>query len=125
MRVLLPVVAALGLGASVQSSSASPVISDTFDTSAAVLNWPGDGVFLSIPQPGNVNGLPSVDLVAASNPYGIQTFSGNSVDMDGSTGTGFSPSGELQSITSLAKGNYLVQFEVSGNQRGAPIRSLR
>ena len=123
MRVLLPFVAALAFGASVQSSSASPVLQDNFDSSSAMLNWPGDTVFRSIPQP-IVNGSPSVDLVAASNAYGITTFSGNSVDMDGSTGTGFSPSGQLQSIASLALGNYLVQFEVSGNQRGAVDQTL-
>ena len=46
-------------------------------------------------------------------------FSGNSVDLDGTTGSGNSPAGELQSITSLTTGNYTVQFMFAGNERGA------
>jgi hypothetical protein len=44
---------------------------------------------------------------------------GNSVDLDGSTGTGFTPAGELQSVVSLAKGDYTVSFLLAGNLRGA------
>jgi hypothetical protein len=115
----------VAFGASVQNSSAAIVIQDNFDSSTAVLNWPGDGVFVSIPQPGNVTGSASVDLVAATNIYGITTFSRNSVDLDGSTGSGNSPAGELQSITSLANGNYSVQFKISGNQRGGPNQTVQ
>jgi hypothetical protein len=52
----LPVITALALGASVQSSSADIVLQDNFDSSTAQGNWAGDSVFLSIPQPGNVSG---------------------------------------------------------------------
>jgi hypothetical protein len=116
--VSLLAVAVLALSA--QGASAGVVIQDNFDSSAPVLNWTGDTVFQSIPQPGNVNGLPSVDLVA-SGTYGITTLSGtgNTVDLDGSTGYANNPAGELQSIASLTLGTYVVQFEMSGNQRGA------
>jgi hypothetical protein len=125
MRALFPIVAALALGATMQSASATVFIQDAFDAGTPnTLNWPGDSAFLSIPQPGNVNGKPSVDLVGALNNFGITTFSGNSVDLDGSTGTGFSPSGELQSTTSLALGNYFVSFEISANQRSAPLQGV-
>jgi hypothetical protein len=57
----LPVIAALALGASVQSSFADIVLQDNFDSSAARGNWAGDSVFQSIPQPGNVQAfLPSI-----------------------------------------------------------------
>jgi hypothetical protein len=124
MRLCLALVAALTLGAAVQSASAA-IITDNFDSSADTLNWPGDTVFRSIPQPGNVPNLPSVDLVAAVNPYGITTFSGNTVDLDGSTGNGISPAGTLQSVLSLGLGNYVVQFELAGNQRGQPNQVTR
>jgi hypothetical protein len=118
MRLFLPLVAALAIGASVQSASAGVVISDDFDAvPGSILNWSGDSTFSSIPQPGNVQGLPSVDLVAAINPWGVTTFSGNSVDLDGSTGNGNAPAGELQSVLSLALGTYVVDFELAGNQR--------
>ena len=119
MKFLLPIFAALALGASVQSSSATIVLQDNFDGPAAQANWPGDTVFKSIPQPGNVSGLPSVDLVG---PGFFQSlaFSGNSVDLNGSTGTGFSPSGQLQSVASFGLGDYVVTFVLSGNQRNAP-----
>ena len=124
MRVLFPIVVALAFGATVQGSSATTFIQDDFgNDSTSTLNWTGDSVFKPVPNT-PVAGQPSVDLVSASNDFGITTFSGNSIDLDGSTGTGFSPSGVLQSLTSLATGDYLVSFEISGNQRGAADQSV-
>ncbi|HWY63127.1 MAG TPA: PEPxxWA-CTERM sorting domain-containing protein [Rhizomicrobium sp.] len=105
----------LGVGA----ANAAVVLSDNFDASVAVLNWAGDATFVSIPGPGNVIGMPSVDLVGPADGFGILAFSGNSVDLDGTTGTGFSPVGEIQSLASLVLGNYSVSFELAGNLRGA------
>jgi PEP-CTERM motif-containing protein len=116
MRKLLPCLATFALAASVQGASAAVVLSDNFDSSTAVLNWQGDATFLSIPQPGNVGGLPSVDLVA-NNTFGITTFAGNSVDLDGSTGNGINPAGEIRSVASFGPGTYVLTFQLSGNQR--------
>jgi PEP-CTERM motif len=124
MKVWLPVLAALALGASAQSSYADVVIQDNFDTPTAVLNWAGDAIFKSIPGPGNVAGQPSVDLVGAADGFGNLAFSGNSVDLDGSTGSGFSPAGQIQSLASLALGTYVVQFELAGNMRGASNQTV-
>ena len=115
---------ALGL-MSVQGAHAAIVISDNFSGSTPTLNWPGDSTFLSIPQPGNVPGSPSVDLVGASNGYGNLVVGlppgAHAVDLDGSTTPPSSnPAGELQSITSLPLGNYTVQFLLAGNLRSAP-----
>src|SRR5258708_22445775 len=118
MRMWLPVIAALALGASVQSSSADIVLQDNFDSSTAQGNWAGDSIFQSIPQPGNVQGFPSVDLVGPGFFQGL-AFSGNSVDLDGSTGSGINPTGQLQSAASFGLGDYTVTFMLSGNQRGA------
>jgi hypothetical protein len=119
MRIWLPVVAALALGASVQSSSAAIVLQDNFEGSTAQGNWAGDSVFRSIPQPGNVQGFPSVDLVGPGF-FPELAFSGNSVDLDGSTGAGNNPTGQLQSVASFGLGDYTVTFMLSGNQRGFP-----
>jgi len=105
-----------------QFAHAVIVISDTF-AGTPQANWPGDSVFLSIPQPGNVTGLPSVDLVGPGFFPTLAPAGQNAVDLDGSTGYGNSPAGELQSVQSLALGNYTVQFELAGNMRGATAQT--
>jgi hypothetical protein len=115
-------VALLASGAWAQSAGAGVVLSDDFGTTGAQANWAGDSVFQSIPQPGNVQGQPSVDLVGPGY-FDNLAYSGNSVDLDGSTGNGNSPAGELQSVTSLATGNYTLQFMLAGNLRGAPAQT--
>jgi hypothetical protein len=117
MKLTISLIAALALGASVQSSSAAIVIQDDFGSSGAQQNWPGDTVFRSIPQPGDVQGLPSVDLVGPGF-FPELAFSGNSVDLDGSTGLNNNPAGQLQSVAILPTGDYSVSFVLSGNQRG-------
>jgi hypothetical protein len=124
MKIWLALIG-IALGASVQGASAAVVIQDNFDSSTAVLNWQGDATFISIPQPGNVNGLPSVDLVGTADGYGSLAFSGNSVDLDGTTGSNFTPAGEIQSVASLALGTYVVSFELAGNLRGAPTQAVQ
>jgi hypothetical protein len=118
MKAIIPVITAIALGSSVQvASAATVVLSDDFGSSpSSTLNWPGDGIFQSVPAPGNVGGQPSVDLVSAVNGYGITTYSGNSVDLDGSTGTGHSPAGQLVSWASFT-GDFTLSFALSGNQR--------
>ncbi len=111
-------------------------LSDTFTGSGQTLttNWTGDSVFVPVPnQP--VNGQSSVDLVGPgfygelapnSNnaPLAIQGL--NAVDLDGSTGTGFTPAGILQSVDQLAGGHtYRVSFYLAGNQRGAAAQTTQ
>ncbi len=115
--IVAATVAACGSWA--QTSFASPLIYDNFDASTGQGNWPGDSVFISIPQPGNVPGLPSVDLVGPTYFDNLAYSTGSSVDLDGSTGTGNHPAGELQSTFSLPVGNYVVTFLLAGNLRGA------
>jgi hypothetical protein len=113
----------------VSAANASVVLSDNFDSDVPViLNWPGDATFRSIPGPGNVGGLPSVDLVSNANGFGYLAYNGAtggvSLDLDGSTGGGFSPAGEIQSIVSLGLGDYTVSFLLAGNLRGAPNQTV-
>ena len=46
------------------------------------------------------------------------------MDLDGSTGSGFAPAGEMQSVMSLATGSYEVSFDLAGNLRGAPNQTV-
>jgi hypothetical protein len=117
LAATLVVLAALGVSA----ANASTVLSDDFDSLGQVAqsNWSGDAVFLSIPQPGNIQNLPSVDLVGPGYFDNLAYSTGNSVDLDGSTGSGDVPAGEIQSIASLASGDYTVSFLLAGNLRSA------
>ena len=124
MKILLSTLATAAILAGAGAANAGVVLSDNFDSDTAVLNWPGDATFLSIPQPGNVPGMPSVDLVGDGDGFGNLAFSGNSVDLDGSTGGGFSPAGQIQSVASLATANYTVSFVAAGNLRGAAAQTL-
>ena len=122
----MALLATAAVGAFASTAQAGVVLTDDFTSGGQVpsLNWLGDSVFVPVPAT-PVTGLASVDLVAPVNPYGITTIGGlNVVDMDGSTGTGFSPAGEIQSIASLAAGTYTLSFWVSGNQRNPTQRSL-
>lgn len=72
MKVLVPLVALIALGASVQTSSAAVVLQDNFGTTGAdQLNWAGDGVFTSTSPPG------SVDLIGAGG--GFDFFPGTGI----------------------------------------------
>jgi hypothetical protein len=135
MKLVLPLLTALVLGVSAQGSMASVVtsIGDNFVSNVGdtpQTNWAGDSVFVSVP--GSVNS--SVDLVGnvpvdyfgglapnpTNSPFPANTY--NAVDLDGSTGTGFSPAGQISSLNTLAAGSYLVSFYLAGNLRGAPVQ---
>jgi hypothetical protein len=121
---------ALALAASVafatwsHHAQAAVVLSDNFTSMGQVPmdNWQGDTVFTSMPDP-SVPGSSSVDLVGSVNgsnfPNLAPSATLNAVDLDGSEGTGFSPSGDLVSNVSLSTGTYEVSFWLAGNMRGA------
>lgn len=127
MRILTCLATAILLGLSAQSSYAS-VIFDDFTSNpgdSAALNWTGDSIFVPVPA-SPTSGQPSVDLVSSATfsalapnptnaPLILQGL--NAVDLDGSTGSGFTPAGVLRSVASLALGNYNVQFYLAGNLR--------
>ena len=138
MKRFLPLVAAVAVGLSSHGAMADVVtsISDNFTTTDPAgyvpqQNWLGDSVFTSVPAPANINGNPSVDLVGGSffgnlAPGGSNAPNPpaplvglNAVDLDGSTGTGFKPAGQLLSNNTLAAGTYQLSFYLAGNLRGA------
>jgi hypothetical protein len=89
------------------SANAGVVLFDDFNSGAATLNWSGDSLFA--PAVG------SVDLVGPGSFQRLaSTPTGNSVDLDGSTGT----AGTLQSIGAFGPGKYTLSFLLAGNMRG-------
>jgi hypothetical protein len=116
-KILLAGLAAAGLMAG--HASATTVLVDNFDLDAPpVLNWPGDAVFTSTGAPG------SVDLIGSPPPFfDLQPGNGYYVDLDGSTGGGHDPAGQLTSTGIFGPGTYTLQFLLAGNLRGAPDQS--
>jgi len=113
---------ALSLGAG--SANAAIVLSDNFDADAVSLNFTGDSFF--VPPAAPTPGMASVDLVGAADGFGSLAYNGGvSVDLEGTTGTGFSPAGILQSVATLASGNYSISFVLAGNLRGAVNKTTR
>ncbi len=109
--------AALAFAAS--GANAAVVLFDNFDSSGpGQLNWPGDTVFTSTSAPG------SVDLIPVGGDYDIQPGNGFYVDLDGTSGDGNSPSGQLTSVNSFGPGAYTLSFSLAGNGRGAAPQSL-
>jgi hypothetical protein len=82
----------------------------------------GDGIFTPNSGPGPVIGTPSVDLdgnVNGPDYFGSLAFSGNSIDLDGSTGIGNVPAGSIISGLLNSADGFTVTFELAGNMRGA------
>lgn len=122
MTVKLALAAVLAVAGAVSSAHAGLVFSDNFDAGAAQPNWPGDAVFTSMPAPGNVQDLPSVDLVGPGY-FPELAYQGNSIDLDGSTGFGHTPDGWLQYNGVLGLATYTVSFMLAGNERGFPSQT--
>ena len=90
--------------------------------SAPGANWVGDGIFTPNAGPGPVIGTPSVDLVGNVNGpafFSNLAFNGNSIDLDGTTGSGNVPAGSIISGLLSSADGVTVTFELAGNLRGA------
>jgi PEP-CTERM motif len=102
-----------------QSSYAGVVLSDNFDSDAQRLNFIGDSSFTST-QPANISpatAIASTDLIGTGF-FDFYPGNGNYVDLDGSTGTGFTPAGQLTSNNAFGAGQYILKFDLGGNARG-------
>ena len=113
-KLLVATVALAGFMASGSSSFAGVVLQDNFNSSATTLNWAGDSVFQSTGAPA------SVDLIGPGTPFDFHPGNGNYVDLDGSTGGGNNPAGQLTSVATFGPGSYVLTFTLGGNDRNAP-----
>lgn len=119
MKLLAAAIGAASL-VTAGGASAAIVLSDNFDAEVAdQLNWAGDSVFLSTGAPG------SVDLIGVGGIYDFHPGHGSYVDLDGSTGSGHDPAGELTSIAAFGAGKYTLSFLLAGNARGQVARTTR
>jgi hypothetical protein len=118
LKLLVAAAAFAGFITSGHSSFAGIVLQDNFDSdSPGVLNWPGDSVFTSTGAPG------SVDLIPVGSDFDFHPGNGFYVDLDGSTGNGHNPAGQLTSAATFGPGNYVLTFTLGGNDRGAPSQT--
>jgi hypothetical protein len=115
-RSLIAGLTLLASVAGAQSSYAAVVLFDNFNSDPQQLNWAGDSTFTSTAPPG------STDLIGTGF-YDFYPGNGNYVDMDGSTGSGNNPAGQLTSNASFGPGNYTLSFMLGGNARGAPAQT--
>ena len=113
---------ALGAACLVTACLAAPaafsavLLSDNFDADAQALNWTGDATFNSTAAPG------SVDLIGTGF-FDLYPGHGNYVDLDGSSGVGNNPAGQLTSNASFGPGSYKLSFLLGGNARGAAAQT--
>ncbi len=97
-------------------ASAAALLSDNFNADVQALNSPGDALFTSTSPPG------SIDIIGTGF-FDLQPGNGNYVDLDGSSGNGHNPAGQLTSVATFGPGNYTLKFDLAGNLRGAPGQS--
>ena len=115
-QAVLVVAVALASGSGALSANAGTILSDNFNSDAQTLNWTGDSVFNSTSPPG------STDLIGTGF-FDLYPGNGNYVDLDGSTGSGNNPAGQLTSILNISSGEYTLSFWLGGNARGAPAQT--
>ena len=109
--------ALLGSLSIVGPSHAGIVLQDNFDTAPLMLNWPGDTVFNSTGAAG------STDLIGNPGFYDFLPGNGRYVDLDGSTGGGNNPAGQLTSVSTFAAGTHTLSFSLAGNQRVTSLQT--
>ncbi len=114
IRILVAGVAAALLAG---HASAATLLFDNFNADTLMLNSPGDALFMSTGAPA------SVDLIGAPGFFDLAPGHGRYVDLDGSSGNGHNPAGQLTSVMSFGPGAYTLHFLLAGNLRGAPAQS--
>jgi hypothetical protein len=111
-KLLVAALALAGFMASGANSFAGIVLQDNFNSDSQTLNWAGDSVFQSTGAPA------SVDLIG-NGFFDFHPGNGGYVDLDGSTGSGHNPAGQLTSIATFGPGSYVLTFTLGGNARDA------
>jgi hypothetical protein len=102
------------------AASAAVLLADNFDSQVPdELNWGGDATFFVSSDPG------SVDLIGAGGSFDFYPGNGAYLDLDGSTGSGNDPAGEITSFASFGAGSYTLSFLLGGNARNAPAQTTR
>lgn len=108
------------LAAFTTPAAATVVLFDDFNSQTPdQLNWTGDSMFLPTSPPG------SVDLIGAGGSFDFFPGNGGYLDLDGSTGSGNDPAGEITSILSFGPGSYTLSFNLGGNRRTQAVRTTQ
>jgi hypothetical protein len=105
------------------TAEAATVFSDNFNSDTPGTNSPGDAFFASTSPSYNVPNIASIDIIgsgASGSFFDLLPNNGYYVDLDGSSGYGNKPlAGQLTYKGTFLPGNYVLTFELAGNQRGA------
>ncbi len=117
MKIQTTIAAVLAATSIAGMANATVVLSDDFNSDALQLAWSGDSSFNSLATPSSQGkGHASTDLIG-NNFKGLCGDGTRCVDLDGTTGYGNKPSGELQSVQSFGPGTYTLSFDLNGNRR--------
>ena len=125
LKTIIAATAFLVAATASQASYAGVVLNDNFDGSTPdQLNWKGDLLFTSTSPPGANS---SVDLIGAGGAFDFFFGQGHGsyVDLDGSSGYGNDPAGQLTSIATFGPGQYTLTFDLAGNRRGAADQTTK
>ncbi|HEY2710474.1 MAG TPA: PEPxxWA-CTERM sorting domain-containing protein [Caulobacteraceae bacterium] len=112
--------AALALSAGMAHAS-TQVLFDDFNGDTPGTPAAGDALLTSTSPPGSIDIIGS-GLLGTS--FDFLPGNGYYVDMDGSTGSGNNPAGELTSTHSFGPGSYTLTFDLDGNERNATPQTL-
>jgi len=113
LKSILGAASLVAAALSASAASGAVLLSDNFDSDTQALNWTGDATFSSTGAPA------STDLIGTGF-FDLYPGHGNYVDLDGSSGIGNLPAGQLTSTASFGPGSYTLSFLLGGNARGAP-----
>ena len=113
------------------TAQATTVFTDNFNSDTPATPSAGDGLFHSTSSdPENAPNAASVDIIGSGpngTSYDLLPGNGYYVDLDGTSGNGNLPfAGQITSYGTtgtFAAGNYVLTFELAGNQRGAPTQT--
>jgi len=112
--MVIALLSAAALASAASAAHAGVVLFDDFSSQTPdQLNWAGDAVFTS-----NTTGNASVDLIGAGGSFDFYPGNGGYVDLDGTTGSGNTPAGRLDSVLTFSAGTYTLSFDLGGSQRG-------
>jgi hypothetical protein len=116
IKTLLSSAALAAVMAVALPAAAQTVLQDDFNADAQTFNWAGDAVFTSTSPPA------SVDLIGTGF-FDLQPGHGNYLDLDGTTGNGNDPAGQITSVASFGPGAYTLSFLLGGNDRVGQTQS--
>ena len=132
------VVSVIALGVTAPALALTVLINDNFDqdalfiSSSAAHDWGGDAYFDNVANVGALfpgsktkHQISSVDVIGSNfHLCSPDKKANHCIDLDGTTGKGNNPAGELRSKITLKAGHYKLSFALRGNGRNIPKTNI-